>query len=201
MGEAQRMQEHYANQRRRHETFEVGDQVLLATDHVRTEADRMQPSRKLAAKYSGPYPIKEKLSDVVYVLDLPESMKVHPVFHISRLKRFHERAAEMRGEEDQQLPPPPIIIDGQEEYEVERIIAKRRFQDQVQYLVKWAGYPIEEAMWLTKEDMKNASDLIKEFEERTRNASRTTLIRWGTNVTSTHNNGPTVTPPTPRAHE
>jgi hypothetical protein len=84
------------------------------------------------------------------------------------------------------MPPPPIIIDGQEEYEVERIIAKRRFQDQVQYLVKWAGYPIEEAMWLTKEDMKNASDLIKEFEERTRNASRTTLIRWGTNVTSTH---------------
>jgi deoxyuridine 5'-triphosphate nucleotidohydrolase len=201
MGEAQRMQEYYANQRRRAEIFEVGDRVWVSTEYTRTEADRTRPSRKLAAKYSGPYTIKEKLSDVVYVLDLPESMKVHPVFHISRLKRHHERPAEMRGEEDEQTPPPPIIIDGQEEYEVERIMAKRKFQDQVQYLVKWAGYPIEEAMWLTKEEMRNASEVVKEFEERTRNASRTTLIRWGTNVTSTSNDRPTVTPITPHVHE
>jgi hypothetical protein len=91
MGEVQRMQEHYADQRRRAETFKVGNRALVFTGYTRTEAGRTRPSRKLAPRYSGPYTIKEKFSDVIYVLDLPDTMKMHPTFHISRLKRHHDR--------------------------------------------------------------------------------------------------------------
>ena len=45
-----------------------------------------QASHKLVARYYGPYPIMERISDVAYLLRLPESSKVQLVLHISLLK-------------------------------------------------------------------------------------------------------------------
>jgi hypothetical protein len=43
-------------------------------------------------------------------------MKVHPVFHISLLKVYNGTP----------LPPPsPIIVDGEEEYQVDKIVNHR----------------------------------------------------------------------------
>ena len=36
--------------------------------------------------------------------------------------------------------PPPDLIDGENEYEVEAILAHRKRGRQMQYLVKWRGY-------------------------------------------------------------
>jgi hypothetical protein len=47
-----------------------------------------QPSKKFRARYVGPYNIIERISSQAYELDLPSSMKVHPVFHIGLLKDF-----------------------------------------------------------------------------------------------------------------
>jgi hypothetical protein len=167
LGEAQATQRYYANQKRRGETFEVGERVWLSTEHARTDADRLRPSRKLAAKYSGPYTIIEKISDVVYKLDLPPSMHVHPVFHVSRLKRHHERPAELRApNQEDETPPPPVVVDDHEEYEVENILAKRKFGRQIKYLVQWKGYPIEASTWQSEADLANAADIVREFETR-----------------------------------
>jgi hypothetical protein len=38
-------------------------------------------------------------------------------------------------------PPPPIIVDGEEEFEVEEILDSRLHRGNVQYLMKWKGYP------------------------------------------------------------
>ena len=43
---------------------------------------------KFRARYIGPYNIIEKISSQAYKLDLPLSMKVHPVFRIGLLKYF-----------------------------------------------------------------------------------------------------------------
>ena len=58
------------------------------------------------------------ISPVAYELDLPPTWRIHPVFHVWSLKRFHRSEEFARGER----PPSPIVVDGEEEYKVEAIL-------------------------------------------------------------------------------
>ena len=58
------------------------------------------------------------ISQMAYGLDLPPTWRIHPIFHVSNLKRFH-RSEEFEREE---RPPSPIVVDGEEEYEMEAIL-------------------------------------------------------------------------------
>ena len=75
---------------------------------------------KLRRRWIGPYPVTMVISPVVYKWDLPPSWSVHPVFHVSNLKRFH-RSRELE-RADHEESPPPIVVDGHEEYDVEAIL-------------------------------------------------------------------------------
>ena len=55
---------------------------------------------------------------MAYRLDLPLVWRLHLVFHVSNLKRFHWSEEFKRGEQ----PPSPIVVDGEEEHEVEAIL-------------------------------------------------------------------------------
>jgi hypothetical protein len=88
--------------------------------------------------------------------------KLHPVFHVDLLTPYRE--TEFHGANYDK--PPPDLINGEEEYEVERIVALRRFGrgHKLQYLVKWKGYPDAENQWVAKEDVF-AEEAIKEFHD------------------------------------
>ena len=77
-------QKKYADQHRRHDIFKLNDRVLLDTSDLTFTTG----SKKLLDKFIGPYTIIEVISDVVYKLDLPIRFRIHPVFHISKLKRY-----------------------------------------------------------------------------------------------------------------
>ena len=56
-----------------------------------------------------------------FKLDLRPRMKIHPVFHASLLEPDHENTLPRRI----QPPAPPVIVDGEEEREVDRVLDSR----------------------------------------------------------------------------
>ena len=132
-----------------------------------------QPTAKLAPKRHGPFKVVQVMSPVNYRLELPTQWSIHPVFHIDLLTPYRETPIHGAN----YLRPPPDLIDGEEEYEVEHVLAKRRVgrRHQLQYLVKWKGYPDADNQWINAQDM-SADEAITEFEN-SNSASREHIRR------------------------
>jgi hypothetical protein len=101
------------------------------------------------------------MSAVNYRLELPTQWSIHPVFHIDLLTPYKETI--MHGPNFTQ--PAPELIDGEEEYSVEKILDSRWFgrRRRLQYLVKWEGYPDADNMWVDKDDVFT-EDKVREFK-------------------------------------
>jgi hypothetical protein len=86
--DAQSRYKSYADVRRRDLEFVVSDQVLLRVSPTRGVV-RFGVSGKLSPRYIGPFSILARVGSLAYRLQLPESMEgVHPVFHVSMLRKF-----------------------------------------------------------------------------------------------------------------
>jgi hypothetical protein len=101
------------------------------------------------------------MSAVNYHLELPTQWSIHPVFHIDLLTPYHETI--MHGPNFTR--PTPELIEGEEEYSVKKILDSQWFgrRRQLQYLVKWEGYPDLDNMWVDKDDMFT-DDKVWEFK-------------------------------------
>src|SRR5437588_7798302 len=84
--QAQARQAKYANQYRREETFQEGDSVLISSENINLLSQALHPTKKFQARYIGPYPVLSKISDNAYKIKLLETLKIHLVFYISKLK-------------------------------------------------------------------------------------------------------------------
>ena len=78
---------------------------------------------------------------MAYGLDLLPAWRIHPIFHVTNLKRF-QRSEVFEREE---IPPSPVVVNGEEEYEVEAILRHKGKGAWRLYLVMWKGYPITKA--------------------------------------------------------
>jgi hypothetical protein len=152
--------------------YKEGDQVWLEGKNLRIN----QPTAKLAPRRHGPFKIIQVMSAVNYRLELPTQWSIHPVFHIDLLTPYRETI--MHGPNFTR--PTPELIDGEEEYTVEKILDSRHFgrRRRLQYLVKWEGYPDADNMWVDKDDVF-ADDKVREFKAS--NPDSATHIR-GTSV-------------------
>ena len=138
--------------------YQVGDQVWL--DGRNLQVDR--PTAKLAARCHGPFKIEKVLSPLSYQLTLPHQWRIHLVFHVDLLAPYKE--TEFHGWNYTYLPPD--LVEGEEQYEVERVLDSWTFgrRRTKQYLIKWKGYPHSNNQWADKKDM-NAERAIREYEE------------------------------------
>ena len=88
------------------------------------------PAKKLKERYVGPYMIEKIVMANTIKLKLPESMKIHLVVDFSRIVRYRKLVERQKVEEVKL-----IEVDGVEEWEVKKILNKRKISEVVKYLV------------------------------------------------------------------
>ena len=117
MQASQSRQKAYADRRRRPLEFEAGDHVFLRVTRT-TGVGRALRSRKLSPKFLGPYQISMRIGPVAYEIVLPPQLaNLHPVFHVSQLRKYvFDRAHVLEAEdiqirEDLTMEVPPIALE------------------------------------------------------------------------------------------
>jgi len=119
----------YADRERKEmEEWKKGDRVLLSTKDL---VFKERPTKKLTERYVGPYVIEEVVSTNVVKLRLPSSMRIHPVVNISRIVRYKEQIKGQKKEEEK-----PVEVEGVEEWEIEKILNKKKIRGVEKYLIR-----------------------------------------------------------------
>ena len=138
--------------------FKRGQKVWLEATNLRSTRI---PS-KFRPKREGPFEIQEVLSPLLYRLKIPSRWNIHPIFHAHLLTPYRETLT--HGPTHSR--PPPDQIEGEEEWEVQSIMAHRYNGKRRQYLVRWKGYPSSEATWESESSLKNASEILERYKKK-----------------------------------
>ena len=120
-------------------------------------------SEKLTERFVGSYKVKGIVSSNAIELELPKSIKIHPVVNVSRVRLYKPQV-----EGQKKTPPKPVIIEGEEEFEVEKFLNKQVVRGKEKFLVRWKEYTAEENTWENKKNLGNAKELVEEFEREYR---------------------------------
>ena len=91
--------------------------VFLKLQPYRQQSVARAGIHKFAAKYYGPYKVKDKIGKVAYQLELPSYARIHDIFHVSLLKKAHG--------ENWQFIPLPAVEDNIQVVEPVRILERR----------------------------------------------------------------------------
>ena len=145
LAKAQQRMKHFADQKRTEREFEVGDWVFLKLQPYRQQSVAIRKCLKLSARFYGPFQVEAKVGSVAYRLKLPAGARIHPVFHVSLLKKklgpLQPVAATLPEPDDNdQCPLLPEQI-------LRRRVIMRNGQTVIQYLIKWCQLGEEEASW------------------------------------------------------
>jgi len=153
----------YADRKRAEvDEYKVGDLVMLSTKDLKYQMTGRR-TEKLTERFVGPYKIKKIISSNMVELELSSTVKIHPVVNISRIQRY---VGQVEGQRKEQ--PAPVVIEGEEEWEVERILNKQWIKGKDKYLVQWKGFTAESDTWEEKENLENAKEAIEEYEREYR---------------------------------
>ena len=151
----QRMRER-VNAHRTPKAFEVGDEVLLSTKNLTFTGPNC---KKFLPRFIGPFVVEARHGPVAYRLNIADKMprsRIHPVFHVELLKQY-------RADGRYQPPPPVLTLEGEEEYEVERILDHKQRGNKTRYLIRWAGYGPEHDLWEPASSLANAPEALADY--------------------------------------
>ena len=90
-----------------------------------------RPTKKLIERYVGLYVIEEVVSSNAVKLRLPSSMRIHLVVNVSWIVCYKEQVRGQKKEKGK-----PVEIEEVEEWEVEKILNKKKMRGVVKYLIR-----------------------------------------------------------------
>ena len=118
--------------------------------------------KKIGPKCEGPFEIEEVLGPVTYQLKLPETWKIHNVFHAILLWPYTETEAHGNN-----YPRPPLdLLEGEEVYTVEQILKHWCRGRGYQNYVLWEGYLITEASWESESAFSANGDTLALYKQQ-----------------------------------
>ncbi|KAJ9189065.1 hypothetical protein P3X46_000398 [Hevea brasiliensis] len=134
--------------------FAVGDYVFLKVSPMKGVM-RFGKKCKLAPRYIGPFEVTDRVGAVAYQLELPPNLShVHPVFHISMLRKYIPDPSHVLQPDVIELKEnltfeeqPVAIVD----YQVRQLRSK-----QIPMIkVLWRSQSVEECTWESERDMRS----------------------------------------------
>jgi len=163
LGKVQEDIKKYADRKRAEvNKYKVGDLVMLSTKDLKYQMVRRR-TEKLTERFIGPYKIQKIVSSNMVKLELPSTVKIHLVVNVSRIQCY---VGQVEGQRKEQLAP--VIIEGEEKWEVERILNKQKIRGKDKYLVWWKGFTVESDTWEGRENLGNAKEVIEKFKKEYR---------------------------------
>ncbi len=169
----------WADQNRRDVQYQVGDSVL-AKLHLILRHNGLH--KGLVRRYEGPFRVVKKVGKVAYKLELPEKLKLHPVFHVSMLKPFHEDGEDPERNKSKRAPMgvKTAYDRAVENIAGDRVVRRKHYRPRHEYLVRWKGFPESETSWEPAEALWQFQDKIDRYHAE--DATRTSLDSVGENV-------------------
>ena len=126
LGKVQEKIKKYTNRKKGEvNEYKVEDLVMLSTKDLKYQMAGKR-TEKLTERFVGPYRIKKIVSLNIVELELSSIVKIHLIVNISRIQRYVGQRKEQ---------PAPVVIKGEEEQKVKRILNKQRIREKNKYLV------------------------------------------------------------------
>lgn len=150
--------------------LQSGDKVMLRL-HKGYNIPTTKEFPKVSQQYAGPFTIKRKVGNLAYELNLPPTMKIHPVISVAHLDPA-PRSADPFGREPPRSGPISEADAGgfSDVYEIQSLLSRRhrtvRGKRRTEYLVKWKGWGNEHNAWYDSSDLTHAKEAIADLEAR-----------------------------------
>jgi hypothetical protein len=132
----------YADKHRTERVFAAGDQVFLKLQPYVQSSVVHRANHKLAFRYYGPFLVDKRIGSVTYHLVLPKSSRIHPVFHVSQLKKVVSPQYQVLPTlpmNDPTLQVPLLIL--------QRRLKRAEHKTIAQVLVQWSNSDASTATW------------------------------------------------------
>ena len=139
--------------------YKVGDLVLLSTKDLKWQMIRRW-SEKLTEYYIGPYKIKKVVFLNAVKLELPKTIKIHLVVNVSRIRMYLNQVPGQKAK-----VPKLVIIEGEKEWKVKRVLNKRKVWGKDKYLVcqRANSKPELSQLLLSAFDKENLIEFLLDF--------------------------------------
>ena len=122
---------------------------------------------KLTEQFMDLYKIKKIILTNTVKLELPLTIKIHLVVNISRVQLYRPQ---VKGQKVVLLQP--VVIDKKKEYEIEKILNRKKVQEKNKFLVQQKEYTVEADTWKGKKNLEIVKELVEKFKREYRKEAK-----------------------------